>query len=59
MNLRESEVQQIIRLEASRKGHRLFRSNSGLYYTKDRRPVKIGLAEFDRDWETNDDRYYK
>ena len=40
----EAAVQQRVRLEASRRGMRLFRNNVGVLYDETGRPVRFGLA---------------
>lgn len=40
----EAAVQQRVRLEASRRGLRLFRNNVGVLYDEHNRPVRFGLA---------------
>ena len=40
---REHEIQIQITIELCRRGHIVHRTNSGIYYTKDGRPVKIGV----------------
>lgn len=42
--MKETNIQQLVRLRASELGARLFRNNVGLLYTEDGRPVKVGLC---------------
>jgi len=44
MDVLESKIQSIIRLEASHKGCRLWRNNVGALYTKEGNFVRYGLA---------------
>lgn len=39
----ETDLQNLIRCELSRRGCFVQRTNSGTYYTRDGRPVKIGI----------------
>lgn len=42
--MQENEIMKLIQIEASARGHRLFRNNVGLFYTKIGTPVRCGLC---------------
>jgi Holliday junction resolvase len=41
--MNETDLQNLIRLELSKRGFAVFRLNVGVFYTKDGRPLKSGL----------------
>lgn len=42
--MREQDLQNLVRIEAARKGILLFRNNTGVAFTANGRPVRYGLA---------------